>query len=290
MPAPSLAQLALKGTIFSFKDLIDSKSATFVCGGSIPIVPYGTPTLISHEKTHRTSPPVRIYWHNEENATSGAVSFPVRQDAIGFSQFLNTCSATLSAPDDNGPFLAGTLNAKYFASTFHPADYGILDAVEQALLPSISTHYQNLLGFQRVAADLTRLNVINSTCSKENFIEMVDTPWSQNQLGSLIVCLPSGFKGREMLFQHGNRVVGFDWARHGDSRIQWAAFYSDSVHQLQGLTKGCRITLIYRLYVVEPIGSAIVHDDPIIEAKSLPLYSYVNDLLRHPALFKRGEL
>lgn len=72
--------------------------------------------------------------------------------------------------------------------------------------------------------------------------------------------------------------------------VQWAAFYSDCDHQIQHITGGCQAILVYRLYVTEPIGSAIIHEDPIIDPQSLPLYNYTRGLVTNPAFFKKGEL
>lgn len=54
---------------------------------------------------------------------------------------------------------AGKLDPRNFASSFHPTDLGILENVEQILLPSISTDIQNRLPFRKLSAELYKLNV-----------------------------------------------------------------------------------------------------------------------------------
>ena len=101
------------------------------------------------------------------------------------------------------------------------------------------------------------------------------------------MCLPSAFDGGSLLVQHcdGN-VVKFDWGHHSASKIQWAAFYSDCDHQFQPIKSGYQVILVYRMYVTEPIGSSIVHHDPIIDPQSLPMYNYIKELVEQPAFFR----
>ena len=278
MPASPLAEQAFNGAI-SYLDnwtTREKKSATFVCGGCIAIAPPGTP-IISDECTRRTSPPVRIYWHDRE--CTRHLVLPMKED-----DFRNEAFSKL--PD--------TLDAEYFSSSFHPADYNILDALDQIILPGVSTHLENQLGFRRFSVDLCRLNVSSSqsdSVSSNDFVEKIDAPESSYQIGHLVVCLPSPFKGGNMLVQnHDQNVVEFDWSSRSDSNIQWAAFYTDCDHQVRGITEGYRVTLIYRLYITKPIGSSIWDSNPIIEPQSLPLYRYVHDLIAQPGFFKNGKL
>lgn len=190
--------------------------------------------------------------------------------------------------------LPDTLDATYFTSSFHPADYNILDGIGQVILPGVSTHLQNQLGHRKISANLCRLNVSSPqtySASSSNFVERIDPPEVPYQIGSLLVCLPSPFKGGNMLVQnHDKKVVEFEWNSRSASNVQWAAFYSGCNHQIKGISESYRVTLVYRLYVTEPIGSAIIHNDPIIEPQRLPLYNYVHDLIAQPAFFKHGKL
>lgn len=54
---------------------------------------------------------------------------------------------------------AGKLDPSQFATSFHPADFGIIENVEQILLPSISTKTENRLQFRKLSAELYKLNV-----------------------------------------------------------------------------------------------------------------------------------
>ncbi|KAL2008230.1 hypothetical protein VTN00DRAFT_8212 [Thermoascus crustaceus] len=99
----------------------------------------------------------------------------------------------------------------------------------------------------------------------------VDTPRSANQIGSLVVCLPSQFKGGDLIVRHNGLEVNFDWRVESASTIQWAALYDDCEREIETITEGDRITLTYDLCVTEPVAGAISHN-PVVEPKTLPLY------------------
>ena len=231
----------------------ETKSATFVCGGCIAIAPPTAP-IISANYTRRTSPPVRIYWHDRE--CTRHLVLPMEEEN-----------------DQNEPFskIADTLDAEYFSSSFHPADYSILDALNQIILPGVRNHPENQLGFDKFSADLCRLNVSSShggSVSSNDFVEKIDAPDNPCQIGHLVV------KSHDK-----KNVVEFDWSSRSGSNIQWAAFYTDCDHQVEGIPEGYRVTLIYRLYITRPFGSSIPDSNPIIDPQGLPLYKYFHDLI-----------
>jgi len=69
-----------------------------------------------------------------------------------------------------------------------------------------------------------------------------DTPVdSKRSVATLVICLPSKFEGGEFIVQRKNsKIKVFDWAKHsGDENvIQWAAFFTDCVHEVKPVTKG----------------------------------------------------
>lgn len=121
------------------------------------------------------------------------------------------------------------------------------------------------------------------------FRKHVDTPRSENQIGSLVVCLPSSFKGGNLVVQHHGREVEFEWASQSTSAIQWAAFYSDCEHEIETITDGERLTLTYNLYVTDPADGSIPRS-PIIDPKTLPLHGFLKDLITEPAFMKEGTV
>lgn len=81
----------------------------------------------------------------------------------------------------------------------------------------------------------------------------------------------------------------FDWSRLSASSIQWAAFYSDCEHNTSPILNGHRITLTYKLYVMDPIGGPLIRD-PIVDAKSFPLYDMFKVTLQNPAFLRSGNI
>ena len=81
----------------------------------------------------------------------------------------------------------------------------------------------------------------------------VDSPSGDNMIGTLVLCLPSPHKGGELCVNHDGLQHVFDFSQHsGDrSRIQWAAFYSDCLHEVKPVTEGHRITITYKITVPE---------------------------------------
>ena len=81
----------------------------------------------------------------------------------------------------------------------------------------------------------------------------VDNPSDHNMVGTLVICLPSPHKGGELLVNHDGLQHVFDFSKHsGDtSRIQWAAFYSDCVHEVKPIVEGHRVTITYSIIALE---------------------------------------
>lgn len=121
------------------------------------------------------------------------------------------------------------------------------------------------------------------------FQKHVDTPRSRGQIGSLVVCLPSTFKGGNLVIGHAGKEVDFDWAPGSASTIQWAAFYSDCEHEIMTVTEGERITLTYNLFVVEPDGECIPQPD-ITDPTKMPLYGFMRSLVSEPGFMKDGTV
>ncbi|KAI9774057.1 MAG: hypothetical protein M1840_005150 [Geoglossum simile] len=141
---------------------------------------------------------------------------------------------------------AAKMDNNLFCTNFHPHDYGIIDAIAQALVPSIessaleentSTHH---LG---VVAELYKLNIYPGPSGK--FKAHVDTPRGAAQFGSLVVCLPCPHKGGQLVIRHQRHETIHDWSNTEASEISWAAFYSDCEHEVLEVKTGHRITLTY---------------------------------------------
>lgn len=120
------------------------------------------------------------------------------------------------------------------------------------------------------------------------FQEHVDTPRSESQIGSLVVCLPSRFQGGSLFVRHGGKHVDFDWSQYSETTIQWAALYSDCDHAILTVTEGYRITLTYNLYVIDPMGGSIP-PNLIVDPGTLSLYERLQGILGNSEFMRMGR-
>ena len=115
----------------------------------------------------------------------------------------------------------------------------------------IRAHIENKLApGRRVVLDPYKVNVYGEGGF---FKPHVDNPSDQDMIGTLVICLPSPHKGGELLVNHDGLQHVFDFAKHsGDtSRIQWAAFYSDCIHEVKPVLEGQRGTITYNIIACE---------------------------------------
>ncbi|KAB8251585.1 hypothetical protein BDV35DRAFT_388152 [Aspergillus flavus] len=243
-------------------------TASYTCGGCIPIVQATGPL----DKHPRGSGPVNIFW-SIGNSSARRVSLPLRADAEDASpavlqHLITSCEpASFGRGQEDVMDLsyrrAGKLDPKNFATSFHPATFGIIETIEKVLLPGIVGETANRLRSRKIYAELYKMNIYSGPSGL--FRSHVDTPRSQNQIGSLVVCLPVRFKGGSLL--EGTKVE------------------SDCEHEIKTVTEGDRITLTYNLYVSDGSDS-VLHS--IMDPKSLPLYGWVKDLLMKPGFLDDG--
>jgi hypothetical protein len=144
-----------------------SASASFTCGGTIPI---GDPSTINSASSRvRHSTPVNIFWALESKSDASKLVLPLTDNAPEASnstlqQLVNDCAPATFGKGDQDVLdpeyrRAGKMDPSHFATSFHPADFGIIENIEQILLPSISSETQSSLGFRKLTAELYKLNV-----------------------------------------------------------------------------------------------------------------------------------
>tara|TARA_R110002003_G_scaffold3_22_gene134 strand:- start:26993 stop:27403 length:411 start_codon:yes stop_codon:yes gene_type:complete len=114
----------------------------------------------------------------------------------------------------------------------------------------------------------------------------VDTPRSEFQFASLVVCLPSGHEGGQLVVRYQGHATTFDWSGSIES-IQWAAFYSDCEHEVLEVTSGYRITLTYNLFVRRGLGE-LAGCNEMLNAKQLPLFKAVKEALAKEEFMTEG--
>ncbi|OJI80789.1 hypothetical protein ASPTUDRAFT_128079 [Aspergillus tubingensis CBS 134.48] len=292
----SLATAAFTQACQQLREAIESEtsSALFTCGGNIPIA---NPNGSEQAAAGPTSPRVQVvHWGAEHDSTAQKLTLPVLSETSdgsihGLQTLLDACqpaSFGRGGQDILDPEYrrAGKLDPDRFLTSFHPADFGIIELIEQILLPGISSETENRLQFRKLKAELYKLNVYSGPSG--HFRKHVDTPRSEHQIGSLVVCLPCQFEGGNLTVQHHGQMAKFEWSRQSSSSIQWAAFYSDCEHEIETISAGHRITLTYNLYVREMPGAILAPIRPVLDPHTLPLYGLIESLLTTPGFMKDG--
>ena len=143
-------------------------TATFACGGSVPILNLSPGNLGAGAQN--LIPSVIIRWDSSNSyASHSKIAFPLPDhDDVSrrmFNDLLHQCDpATFGVGGrdilDEDYRKAAKLDASDFSTNFHPHDCGILDSVQQILLPSTIRGGQGIgIGPQGVRAELYKLNV-----------------------------------------------------------------------------------------------------------------------------------
>ena len=191
--------------------LSDASNHVFAVGGRIDLGEQTSATSFNRDHTV-------IRWDSDEGR-GRKVSLPVGNNAIpqaAFQQLVEDCQPATFGRGGEDVFdesyrKAGKMDVTHFCTDFNLAEHGILDTVVQALLQG-GAHGEMYNG---VRAELYKLNVssfrghrissliyprqVYSGPSGE-FKRHVDTPRSDTQMGSLVVCLPSSHQGKHIQF------------------------------------------------------------------------------------------
>lgn len=108
------------------------------------------------------------------------------------------------------------------------------------------------------------------------------------------MCLPSHFKGGELVIRHRNGTATFDWATEVKGTpaetgqvpvIAWTFLFSDCDHEVLPVTEGTRITIAYDVFIV-PCNDTerSKFRDPAVEELSATLRA----ALKNPSFFPDG--
>ena len=147
----------------------EAESADFACGGSIPVTAHQDQNIGS--TVGLVNPPVTLRWDLSDNQSAmPKVTFPVQSDdeaaSASFNALLDRCQPATFGADgkdvlDETYRKAGKLDNETFCTDFHPHDCGIVDAIQQILLPCTVPVEQLGLGngSYGVRAELYKLNV-----------------------------------------------------------------------------------------------------------------------------------
>ncbi|KAK5127446.1 hypothetical protein LTR85_006785 [Meristemomyces frigidus] len=141
--------------------------------------------------------------------------------------------------------------------------------------------------YRGIRAELYKLNVYSGPSGL--FKPHVDTPRSDTQIGSLVVCLPAPFQGGALAVRHQGQEILHTWANEWEDEraIQWAAFYSDCEHEVLEVTAGHRLTLTYNLFLAP--GTGLLAGNPLsLQPLQLPLFRQLQEALADTDFMPKG--
>jgi predicted 2-oxoglutarate/Fe(II)-dependent dioxygenase YbiX len=95
-----------------------------------------------------------------------------------------------------------------------------------------------------VSAELYKLLVYDQGAF---FVGHRDTEKTAGMFATLTIILPSIYSGGALIVRHGMKEMRFDPPPGEPSEAAFAAFYADCPHEVEPVTSGCRLTLIYNL-------------------------------------------
>lgn len=162
------------------KSLIDAQksSTSFSCGGCIPI--RGPEETDGSDSVPRKfSEPVSIFWASGDDSQARKLVLPINDSKLESSKFtlqqlVEECLPATFGRGGKDMFdleyrRAGKMDLSHFSTSFYPTNFGIIENIEQILLPIISTETENSLGFRKLSAELYKLNVcvINLSYSQQ---------------------------------------------------------------------------------------------------------------------------
>ncbi|XP_038068084.1 uncharacterized protein LOC119737665 isoform X1 [Patiria miniata] len=118
---------------------------------------------------------------------------------------------------------------------------------------------------RKVSSTLANEKDVSLQCYKMNvysiggfFSAHVDTPVdAARMIGTVVVCLPCPHTGGELIVKHKGVKEEFLFANLSadQGKIQWAAFFSDCVHEILPVKSGHRITVTYNIIRKKPSWS-----------------------------------
>ena len=93
------------------------------------------------------------------------------------------------------------------------------------------------------------------------FVEHQDSEKDDEMVGTLVVGLPSDFRGGALKVRHGGQTATF---RGSKKALSFVALYSDCRHEVTTVTSGYRVVLTFNLLLRATTDSAAVELDPAL--------------------------
>ena len=130
-----------------------------------------------------------------------------------------------------------------------------------------------------VSAELYKLLVYNRSGF---FLAHRDTEKTAGMFGTLIVTLPSTYRGGALRISHAGREVTVETSAADPSELSYAAFYADCEHEVLPLEAGNRVCLIYNLIETHPKGRHKSVKAPEYESQVAEIAAILDRSLQSP--------
>jgi hypothetical protein len=114
------------------------------------------------------------------------------------------------------------------------------------------------------------------------FLAHRDTEKTQGMFGTLVVTLPSMYRGGALRIRHAGREVTVDTNATDPSELSWVAFYADCEHEALPLREGNRICLVYNLIQKYSKGRHRILKAPVYESQIGEAAAILDRFLRAP--------
>lgn len=127
-----------------------------------------------------------------------------------------------------------------------PSKFQLRNAAWADHLAAIVAEVKREFGIaQQVNAELYKLLVYEKGSF---FAPHRDTEKTPGMFATLVVGLPSRHQGGRLIVRHDGQATNIDFANeHAEFTTQYAAFYADCQHEIEPVTSGYRVCLVYNL-------------------------------------------
>lgn len=112
------------------------------------------------------------------------------------------------------------------------------------------------------------------------FVPHQDSAKVDEMVGTLVVTLPSPFKGGAFVIEHGGERIAYRASKH----VSFVAFYADCRHEVKPVKEGYRIVLTYNLMVEGDDSTAVGVEPEAVDA----LKKLIRKHFETPAPTRRG--
>ncbi|KIJ40410.1 hypothetical protein M422DRAFT_173710, partial [Sphaerobolus stellatus SS14] len=165
----------------------------------------------------------------------------------GIDMLLKACTPAPHGHDDKTVYDASYRLAKELLHTDFALTQDIL--AQNPILEGIGELTSERISGRNLVAEPYKLNAY----TEGGFFKAHrDTPKSSEQVGTLIICLPSAFTGGSLRISHKGQDQIIDWAEAASNfqgnALPWVFLFSDVEHEVYPVTSGVRLTLAYDVF------------------------------------------